>query len=270
LRRMTRFAACLTLLSSLLYGALANAADSGPLFHIGYLDDPGSGLVQHAADRGGFRAVGLRVELVKTDSAENALALLKSCAIDAAAVDSISALADIARDGRIAIFSGSGHLPATVNSLDANGKTPDKTPAERIVIVALRERLLSERQLFNRVSDALIRAYASYYRQQEKAPGEIRQNPGPNSAGTAIVLLDPNPGYDDLARLWKERGLQREGQPRDYLATHINEEYFCDALYLLLERAPDDPALLLLLNRAVCVPNCCSIYKQSLSISAEN
>jgi hypothetical protein len=259
---------CLALLLNVLWEAPSHAAAANSLIRIGYVDNPGSGLVLLAASVDAFSAVGLKARLVKATSAESALKLLKNGAIDVAAVDALSALREISVDGRIAIFSGSGYLPKGVlDELVADA--PDNALPGRIVVVALRDRLLQERQFFNPVADALIRAYGRYYHAPEATLTDIRTHLSAVSAGGAVPVFDPNPGYDSLARLWKEQGLQRKGQPRDYLATHVNEEYFCDALYQLLDQAPKDPALNQLLNRAVCPPDCCPVKKQPPAQGAE-
>lgn len=235
-----------------------------PVLRIGWLDNPGSGLVRLAAARNEFGRVGLRVELIPVASAEAALAQIKAGTLDAATVDSLSALRDIAQDGSIAIFSGAGHQLETPVETLAVEETDAALP-QRIVVAALRQRLQIEREVFNPLADALIRAFGAYLREQRAAGNDIRT--GNSASGTAAggksAMLDPNPGYDRLARLWKEQGLQGEDKPRDYLASHVNEEYFCDALYYSLELTPHDPALNHLLNRAVCPPNCCTLYKQS-------
>lgn len=259
---------CLALLLNALLGLPAHAATSNPLIRIGYVDNPGSGLVLLAAAGDEFDAVRLKVRLVHTASTESALTLLKKRVIDAAAVDALSALREISEDGRIAIFSGSGHLPPSeLEELVADAQ--DNSQAGRIVVVALRERLQKDWQIFNPVSDALIRAYVRSFRKPGTVLEDIHPYLGTASTVGAIPVFDPNPGYDNLARIWKEQRLQRQGQPRDYLATHVNEEYFCDALYLRLDRSPKDPALNQLLNRAVCPPDCCPIKKKSPSEGAE-
>jgi hypothetical protein len=261
MNRLLPYIVCSALLLNSLWGTPSHAASTNSLFRIGYVDNPGSGLVLLAASGDEFGAVGLKARLVKAASAESALKLLKSGVIDAAAVDALSALREISVDGRIAIFSGSGYLPkGELDELVADA--PDNALPGRIVVVALRDRLLQERQFFNPAADALIRAYGRYYRAPGTALADIRTLLSAASAGGAMPVFDPNPGYDSLARLWKELGLQRQGQPRDYLATHVNEEYFCDALYQLLDRLPKDPALNQLLNRAVCPPDCCPVNKQ--------
>jgi hypothetical protein len=136
-------------------------------------------------------------------------------------------------------------------------------------ILGATDQLQQERQFFNPAADALIRAYGRYFQKPGIAIADIRTHLSTASAGGAMPVFDPNPGYDSLARLWKEQGLQRQGQPQEYLATHVNEEYFCDALYQLLDQSPEDTALNQLLNRTVCPPDCCPINKQPPAQGAE-
>lgn len=238
-------------------GAVFGAENTLLPLRIAYLDDPGSAPILLAAGGEEFRDAGLRPTLIRVESPAAAWELLGSGQTDVVAVDALSALEGISRDGRLALFSGSGHLGERQGEGDV--------PPARIVLVALRERLVRERRLFNPVVEALVRGYCRLVRQPDSLPpvlGTLR-----NGAGLQgnVLLIDPDPGYDGLARIWKERALQRQGQPRDYLSSHVNEEYYCDSLYLLLDRSPNDPELRQLLNRAVCVPNCCTPYTASLT-----
>ena len=127
-----------------------------------------------------------------------------------------------------------------------------KNGAQRVVLVARRDRLIRERAFFNGFVEELIKNHCLLGRtpESDSAVGGVK----------ARLVSDPDPDYDGLSRLWKSRGLARPGQPRDYLSSHVNEEYFCDALYYLAERSPQDEQLRELLARAVCVPNCCAVY----------
>jgi len=258
MKRLLRLVACLALLLLAFRGVPAHAASTSAAVRIGYMDTSGSGLVLLASAWNSFNDEGLRAEMVKVASPESALALLNSGTLDAVAVDALFALRTISDNDRIVIFSGSGHLSR--GSWDELVTEPaDSAQPGRVVVVALRERLARERHLFNPIVYSLIKAYSRYFQKPETALAAIRPLLG--LAATAHPVFDPNPGYDNLARLWKEQKLQRQGQPRDYLSNHVNEEYFCDALYVLLEQTPKDPGLNQLLKRAVCPPDCCPLRK---------
>ncbi len=260
MNRLLRLVACLALLLYAFWGVQAHAASTSVKVRIGYMDTPGSGLVLLASAWNSFNDEGLRTEVVKVASPESALALLNNGTLDAVAMDALFALRTISDNDRIAIFSGSGHLsPGPLDELVT--EPVDSAQPGRVVVVALRERLAHEQSLFNPLVHALIKAYSRYFQKPETALAAIRPRLGLAAAGEAHPVFDPNPGYDNLARLWKEQKLQRQGQPRDYLSNHVNEEYFCDALYLLLEQTPKDPGLNQLLKRAVCPPDCCPLRK---------
>lgn len=245
-------------------GAALGAEDALLPLRIAYLDDPGSAPILLAAGGAKFREAGLVPTLIRVESAGAAWLLLHNGQADVVAVDALSALDEISRDGRLALFSGSGHL----GERQPEDGVVDAPPA-RIVLVALRERLVRERLLFNPVVEALVRAYCHSIRWPDSLlPVLATLHDGSGGKGR-MLKVDPNPGYDGLARIWKERGLQRLGQPRDYLSSHVNEEYYCDSLYLLLDRAPDDPDLRQLLHRAVCVPSCCTPYRASSAVQVK-
>jgi hypothetical protein len=253
---------CLALLLNLVWGATAHTASTSATVRIGYIDTPGSGLALLAAARNAVNGEGPGIEAVKVVSPESGLSLLNDGALDAVAVDALSALREISANDRIAIFAGSGYLSSgPPNELEADAS--DKALSGRIVVVALRQRLVNEQRFFNTFIHALIRAYSNFSQNQEAALAAIRPYLKSTAAVDTHSVFDPNPGYDGLARLWKVQGLQRQGQPRSYLSDHVNEEYFCDALYLLLEQTPKDPGLNQLLKRAVCPPDCCPVGKKA-------
>jgi hypothetical protein len=59
-----------------------------------------------------------------------------------------------------------------------------------------------------------------------------------------------------MLRIWQGLGLQDAAMSRDFLASHVYEEIYCDALDRLL-LGPTDPVLQGLLGKAICTPNCC-------------
>lgn len=259
MRILRRIVLLLLLVLPSVAGTTLAAEDALLPLRIAYLDDAGSALILLAAGGDEFRDVGLVPTLIKVESAGAAWRFLRNGQADVVAVDALSALDEISRDGSLVLYSGSGHL----GEQRTDGEGVVDAPPARIVLVTLRERLVRERRLFNPVVEALVRAYCRSIRKPDSLLPVLATLRNGSSVGERVLVADPNPGYDGLDRLWKEQGLQRRGQPRDYLSSHINEEYYCDSLYLLLDRSPEDPDLRRLLSRAVCVPNCCTPYRAS-------
>lgn len=197
-----------------------------------------------------------RVRLTRAGSGETAWSLLKEDKADVVAMEVLTALERISGDGTLALFASLGRPAELAGQSDVNRVSP-----HRVVLVARRERLLRERIFFNKFVEELIRNHCHVDRKPEERPGQEEI--------MADFASDPDPGYDELARLWKSRGLGRPGQPRDYLSSHVIEEYYCDALYYLADRSPEDEKLRELLARAVCVPNCCTVYPAMRSTAAK-
>jgi hypothetical protein len=77
-----------------------------------------------------------------------------------------------------------------------------------------------------------------------------------------VVVFNPNPDYYRLERIWTSLGLQAAEMKHDFLASHVYEEIYCDALDSLLDDAADDPVFKELSSKAVCTLDCCPKSKK--------
>jgi hypothetical protein len=97
----------------------------------------------------------------------------------------------------------------------------------------------------------LIRAYRSHRQPPQTASSS------PANRLNSVIHFDPNPDYWRLERIWRSLGLQGAAMKRDFLANHVYEEIYCDALDRLLDGSSDDPVYKALSSKAVCTPDCC-------------
>ena len=112
---------------------------------------------------------------------------------------------------------------------------PKKTPPKAVII---------------QLTDGLIRAYRTIRQHPELASRYAGRRDG-------VVLFNPNPDYYRLERIWRSLGLQAADMKPDFLASHVYEEIYCDALDRLLDSSADDPVFKELSSKAVCTPDCC-------------
>lgn len=217
-------------------------------FRIGYLDNPGSALCRLALARGHFRREGLQVELTPFSDSSAGLAALKAGTIDAGAFSIGDSLRFIAAGSGFRIIAGGG----TPRAGDPLTELDEALQAENeirgiVVLVGPRWSDAGKGTLI-RLTAALIRAYRT-----------LRHHPGDVHSGhrTGAVHFDPNPDFYRLERIWRSLGLQNPGMKGDFLASHVYEEIYCDALDRLLDSAADDPVYRELSGKAVCTPDCC-------------
>jgi hypothetical protein len=237
------------LLGSVLPGWGAKAAP----FRIGCLDHPGSALCRIAVEKGGFHKEGLRVELVTFPDARRGLAALAAGTIDAGAFPVADTLGSIASGTGIRIVAGGGTLVADspVAELDESGRLETQNQG---IVLSIPKQSANKARLTHLVA-GVIRAY----RTVRTHPDIVAKYAG-GSGG--LLLFDPNPDYYRLERSWRSLGLQRADMKGDFLAGHVYEEIYCDALDALLDNAADDPVYRELSGKAVCVPDCCPAAKK--------
>ena len=219
------------------------------IIRLGYLDDPGSALCQIAATKGHFREEGLEVELVKFKESNKGLAALETGLIDVGAFTVGDSLRAIAGGRGFRIIAGGG-APVPGNPLaDLDEAFQTERECEGVVVLIPRAWPISDKGTIIQLTAALIRAYRTNQSLHSLPPA-------PGSRPDSAVRFDPNPDYWRLDRLWRSLGLQENFMKRDFLANHVYEEIYCDALDRLL-LGPIDPLLLALFSKAICTPNCC-------------
>lgn len=236
------------------------AAAKNPI-RIGYVDDPGVSLVVLAEVAGLYKANGLEVVLVPFEDAAQGLVALETGKVSLGAFPADQALGRVGTGGAISIIAGGGRLEAQ----GLMGELDQEDPADEgkgIVIVTATGPGSPDKESQVRLVKALIQAYQYLKKEPLQAwrqIGELLALP----AGEHTPHLDPGPDFWRLKQIWTALGLQKDGMKRDYLASHVNEEIYCDALDDLLD-ADDrkDPVLLKLSSRAVCVPDCCPTKKK--------
>ena len=227
------------------------------LFRLGYLDTPGSGLCRIAEPRGHFREEGLKVELIRFQNSRSGLAAMGKRTIDAGVFEVGEVLRAIAGGKGFRIIAGGGVPTATGPPAELNDLVQQKLDlAGSVVIVPARESP-GEKETFTRLTAALIRAY----RALQEQPNLLKN--GPTGPDQTITVFDPSQNYYHLEQLWRRRGLQTAAMPRDFLANHVYEEIYCDALDRLLDDAPDDQVFKKLSGKTVCITDCCPKDKKS-------
>jgi len=245
----------------LLLTAVSVGADSGRQIRLGYLDHPGSLLCLLASEQGLFRAEGLSVALVRFPDSGSGLSALSAGRIDAGAFALGETLQRIAGGKELKIVAGGGTAPSGKLPAGQNEAAALELEGKGVVLAA---GSLDKISLVKLVS-ALIRAHQSLQLQPEAAWRQalkLLRDPKPQRA----VRFDPNPDYWRIEKLWRQLQLQGEGRPRDFLANHVYEEIYCDALdRLALGDGRDNAVLQELKSRAVCVPDCCSVPSGNLS-----
>lgn len=224
---------------------VVDAASQSSLLRLGYLDHPGSALCLVADLKGLFRAEGVRVRLVRFRDTESGLAALAAGEIDAGAFAVGETLRQIAGRKELRIIAGGGTARGADPLADLAEATTLEQESGGIVVAVADPPRAPGKEVLVRLVTALIRAYQSL----QKAPGGV---------GHGAVHFDPTPDYRRIERLWRFHDLQGEGRPRDFLAGHVYEEIYCDALDRLMDRSgTKDGVLQKLFSEAVCVPDCC-------------
>lgn len=220
---------------------VAGVASSDRTVRIGYLENRGSDLITIAAAKGYYDTEGLSVELVKFDSNSKGLAALESGTVDVGAFEVGMSLREIASGKGFRIIAGGG-APINEKPLaELDESQLDEYESRGIVVVIPAEWPNNEKGTIIQLTTALIRAYRT---QQQHLSGRISYH------------FNPNPDYWRLERIWRHLGLQQTDMKRDFLANHVYEEIYCDALDRLL-LGDIDTILQQLFSKAICTPNCC-------------
>ncbi|HEY5974882.1 MAG TPA: ABC transporter substrate-binding protein [Geobacteraceae bacterium] len=223
-------------------------ASENRAFRLGYLDHPGSILCRVAADKGHFRKEGLKVELVRFADVRQGLAALAAGAVDAGVFPAGETLSSIASGTGIRIIAGGGTVVAGNPEAELAETGRADTHSQGIVVSIPRK--APPKAAITQLTAGLIRAYRT-----------VRQHPETVSryAGRLddLVVFDPNPDYWRLERTWRSLGLQNAAMKHDFLADHVYEEIYCDALDRLLDSSGDDQVFKELSSKAVCTPDCC-------------
>jgi hypothetical protein len=226
------------------------SASTLPKVRLGYLEHPGSALCLIAESKGHYREDGLNVELVKFTDSSKGMAALETGKIDAGAFPASETLRAIARGKGFRIIAGGG-TPLPDNPLaELDDTLKAETESWGIVVSLSPIWQDSKKEGIVKLAAALIRAYRTH----------LQTYTDPLTRGTRLdktVHFDPNPDYWRLERIWRSLGLQDASMQRDFLANHVYEEIYCDALDRLLDDAADDAVFKDLFSRAVCTPNCC-------------
>ena len=232
------------------------AAPVKPL-RIGYLNHPGSALLLTATAKKFFKSEGVQVRLVRYHDTESGLTDLATGRIDVGAFAVGETLRQIAGGKEVRIIGGGGTaLTAEVLADPDEAAKAEQESGGIVMIVAEGPRAPGKAVLIGLMT-ALIRAHQSL----QKAPEAVRDRvvtqislPVPDRS----MHFDPSADYRRMERLWRSLGLQKEGRPRDFLANHLYEEIYCDALDRLVDRdGLKDEVLKKLFSEAVCVPDCC-------------
>jgi hypothetical protein len=242
----------------LLVAVTAQARQKPSRLRIGYLNEPGSALVLLAAQEGHLRHERLAGTLDQFATAEAGLAALAEGRIDAGAFPLAAVLKAIAANGGLQIIAGGGtpnghELEAALND------NPSRRQAEEVVTVTRKGKTALPKETATRLVTALIRAYRDLQPGARPLP-TIRRLSQP--LRPRAYTFDPNPDYYRFAATWTELGLQRSDMRRDYLAGHVFEEVYCDALDRAVDAQPQDAVLQKLASIAVCVPDCCPDAKK--------
>ncbi len=230
-----------------LYFISPSNASTLPEVRLGYLEHPGNALCQIAESKGLYRKEGLNVKLVRFADSTEGLAALESGKIDVGAFPTAETLRGIAKGMEFRIIAGGG-TPLRDNLLTELDDSLKVEIESRGIVVSLSPVWLnSKKEELVRLTAALIRAYRT------------NQHQAKASRSVIAVTFDPNPDYWRLERIWRLLGLQDATMQRDFLASHVYEEIYCDALDRLLDYAADDVVFKDLFSKAVCTPNCCPV-----------
>jgi hypothetical protein len=114
----------------------------------------------------------------------------------------------------------------------------------------------SPKAAITQLTAGLIHAYRAVRQHPELVSGYAGRPEG-------VVVFNPNPDYYRLERIWKSLGLQVADMKPDFLANHVYEEIYCDALDSLMDSTPNDPVFKELSSKAVCTPDCCPKTKKN-------
>jgi hypothetical protein len=263
---LKRIAPRLALLT-LIFLSVPAAAHAAQTIRLGYLEQPGSALCLLAAANGFFREADLEVALIPYHDSASGHADLAAGKLAAGAFAVGETLQAIAAGGKLRIIAGGGAEKATglLDELDASARQEE---ADRgIVLVAGEGTQALDKDSLVKLVGGLVRA--DLLLQSNPSLGWSKLGSYPHWRDRP-VHFDPSPDYWRLVELWKRHGLQGKGMPRSFLADHVYEEIYCDALDDLADGAGgDNPALKKLVSKAGCLPDCCPEKKPKKQLDTE-
>lgn len=234
---------------TLVFAAVCFASEMKVL-RLGYVAGPESALCVVGAEQGLFRQAGMEVVLVRFNDSAGVLETLASGNIEAGALPADDALKAIARGLDVRIIAGGGTEMRNDSGVEGIGEGEPGT----VVLIPGHLSTPRDKRTVTRFTAALIRAHLHLARQQRN----LAQREAASKPGSTRVTFNPNPDYWRLERLWQRLGLSDPAKPGDFLANHVYEEIYCDALdQILLDSDLSDPVTRKLFDKAVCVPNCC-------------
>lgn len=237
-------------LAAVLFSAAPPVMAAARALRLGYLDHPGSALCQIAASRRHFSEEGVQVQLVRFADSGSGLAALEAGVIDVGAFEVGDSLRAIAGGKNFRIIAGGG-TPAHDNPLEELDDTlRAETESRGIVVLIPPTWPNAGKGTLIQLTAALVRAYRTHRQHPHTASSPSGNRPDKD------VHFDPNPDYWRLERIWRSLGLQDAAMKRDFLANHVYEEIYCDALDRLLD-GPADQVFRDLSSKAVCPPDCC-------------
>lgn len=243
--------AALLLLLAVMLGSLTIPAGAATpqIVRLGYLDQPGSALCRIAAAQGHFREEGLQVELVRFADSASGLSALQAGRLDVGVFAIAETLRVIATGTGFRIIAGGGTQAFNNPLVELDDTLRAENEGRGIVVLTAAGGPATGKETLVRLTAALIRAYRTQRLHLQTGPASLDRS----------VHFDPNPDYYRLERIWRGLGLQDSALPRDYLASHVYEEIYCDALDRLRDNAADDLVYQELSGKAVCTPDCCPL-----------
>jgi len=234
---------------TLVFAAVCMASEMR-VFRLGYVENPESALCVVGVEQRLFRQAGLEVDLVRLPDPAGVLEALEKGTIEAGALPADDALKAIARGVDVRIIAGGGTEMRNDSSVEGIGEGEPGT----VVMIPGRLSTPRDKKTVTRFTAALIRAHQHLARQQ----WNLAQREAASKPGSSRVTFNPNPDYWRLERLWQRLGLSDPAKPGDFLANHVYEEIYCDALdQILVDSDLSDPVMRTLFDKAVCVLNCC-------------
>lgn len=255
--RLLAILAGLCMMTSVLSFVAASAAASEKRsLRLGYLDQPGSALCRIAAKRGHYREEGLRVELVAFPDSVKGLAALERGEVDAGAFAVGESLRAIAGGRGFRIIAGGGTPVSGQPLAELDDTLTSEIEGQAVVVLIAAGWPDNGKHTLIGLTAALIRAHRTRLLEPLSVSATPVSRPG------NLLHFNPNPDYYRLERVWRALGLQSAAMPRDFLANHVYEEIYCDALDRLLDSSADDPVFKKLSSQSVCTPDCCPVKKK--------
>ncbi|MBU5613243.1 ABC transporter substrate-binding protein [Geomonas azotofigens] len=247
-------------LALLAVGVKPDSARAAAAIRLGFLDDPGSALVLLADAGSLFKEEGLEVKLVRFNDSASGLASLAAGKVDVGAFAVGETLKAIAKGHQLRIIAGGGtdRTGSLLDEVDASARLERE---DRGVVVSLPDLPGAPgKETLAKLVSALIKADLLLHNHPARAWNSIaHQRP---TKGRDF-RFDPDPDYYRLADIWKRLDLQAPSMARSFLADHIYDEIYCDALHDLRDgEGEPDPVLKKLADKAVCPPDCCPTGKK--------